>query len=219
MRTATAMAAGMALVLWGPTPLRERPAEPVHAGLAAAAPVRAALTPPELTAVVQKYCVACHNDQLLTGNLSLQTFAVESAPSRAADAEKIGDLSVDQMITGLRRSARPHVQSPWLAACSMDNSSSCLCTTATCGAGILDAEQAMFYARDPASYVAPAGHAEVLDNAELAAADVTPQASPHPALEAEADTGGGAMGGPWLLLLALAVCALKPGVSWRPRRA
>ena len=128
-------------------------------------------------------------------------------------------LSVDQMITGLRRSARPHVQSPWLAACSMDNSSSCLCTTATCGAGILDAEQAMFYARDPASYVAPAGHAEVLDNAELAAADVTPQASPHPALEAEADTGGGAMGGPWLLLLALAVCALKPGVSWRPRRA
>ena len=30
----------------------------------------AALTPAELTAVVQKYCVVCHNDAMLTGNLS-----------------------------------------------------------------------------------------------------------------------------------------------------
>jgi serine protease len=111
-------------------------------------------------------------------------------------------LTVDQLIHGLRKSARPHVVSPWLAACAMDNSASCLCTASTCGAGMLDAEQALFYARDPAGYVAPARRAEVLDNAELAAAAVTPQASPQPALDAEADTGGGALGVAWLLALA-----------------
>jgi serine protease len=128
-------------------------------------------------------------------------------------------LSIDQLIAGLRKSARPHVQSPWLAACSMANSASCLCTTDTCGAGMLDAEQALFYARDPEAYVAPARAAEVLDNADLAAAGVAPQASPNPALDPEADTGGGALGVLWLLLLAAAVRALRPGVSSPPRRA
>jgi serine protease len=118
-------------------------------------------------------------------------------------------LTVDQLIDGLRRSARPHVRSPWLAACSSDNSASCLCTAATCGAGMLDAEQALFYARDPAAYVPPARGAEVLDNAELAAADLTPQASPRPTLEAEADTGGGALGVGWLLWLACALGVLS----------
>ncbi|HET7526376.1 MAG TPA: S8 family peptidase, partial [Burkholderiaceae bacterium] len=88
-------------------------------------------------------------------------------------------LSVDQLIRGLAVSARPHVRSPWLAACSAANSASCLCDTDTCGAGILDAEQALLYARDPAAYVPPARQADVLDNAELAAAShVQPQASP-----------------------------------------
>jgi serine protease len=117
-------------------------------------------------------------------------------------------LSVEQLIEGLRLSARPHVLSPWLAACSMDNSSSCLCTTATCGAGMLDAEQALLYARDPAAYVAPARGAEVLDNAELAAAHVTPQSSPQPTLDGEGDTGGGASSVAGLLLLACALGAL-----------
>jgi serine protease len=116
-------------------------------------------------------------------------------------------LTVDQLIVGLRRSARPHVTSPWLAACSLDNSATCLCTTGTCGAGILDAEQALFYARDPQGYVAPARSAEVLDNAELEQSALTPQASPRPALEAEA-TGGGAWAAPWLLALVGAWVAL-----------
>ena len=34
---------------------------------------------PELTDVVQQYCVRCHNQERLTGNLSLETFAVEEA--------------------------------------------------------------------------------------------------------------------------------------------
>ena len=48
-----------------------------------------ALPSPALTAVVQQYCVVCHNDALLTGNLSLQHFAVEQAPEERETAEKM----------------------------------------------------------------------------------------------------------------------------------
>jgi len=124
-------------------------------------------------------------------------------------------LTVDQLVAGLSASARPHVQSPWLAQCSAENSASCLCTTSTCGAGMLDAEQALLYARDPASYVAPARAAEVLDNAEVAAASMAkPQASPQRS-ESDDGTGGGALSAGWLLLLAAAVFALRAA----PRRA
>ena len=42
-----------------------------------------------LTAVVQQYCVLCHNDQLLTGNMSLQSFDVERAAENGELAEKM----------------------------------------------------------------------------------------------------------------------------------
>ena len=42
-----------------------------------------------LTEVVQRYCVVCHNDQLLTGNMSLQSFTVETAAERAETAERM----------------------------------------------------------------------------------------------------------------------------------
>ncbi len=45
--------------------------------------------PATLTEVVQQYCVTCHNDQLRTGNLSLQDFSVEDAEGRAQTAEKM----------------------------------------------------------------------------------------------------------------------------------
>jgi hypothetical protein len=80
---------------------------------------------------------------------------------------------------------------------------------------MLDAEQALLYARDPAGYVPPARRAEVLDNAELAAAShATPQAAPQSPAEAEA-TGGGALGGGWLLALVAALAALTAA----PRKA
>lgn len=47
------------------------------------------ITPDELTAVVRRVCAACHNDQLLTGNLSLQHFDVAAAPEMAQTAEKM----------------------------------------------------------------------------------------------------------------------------------
>ena len=47
------------------------------------------LPPATLTEVVRHYCVICHNDQLLTGNLSLATFDVENAGERAETAERM----------------------------------------------------------------------------------------------------------------------------------
>src|SRR5262245_60595710 len=70
------------------------PSATVSAAPAVRAPIPhgapdAALTPPELTAVVQKYCVVCHNDQLLTANLTLQKLDVANPVERAETAEKM----------------------------------------------------------------------------------------------------------------------------------
>src|ERR1700722_10239491 len=40
------------------------------------------LPPAELTPVVQRYCSGCHNAKTMKGNLSLEGFAVEAAPSQ-----------------------------------------------------------------------------------------------------------------------------------------
>jgi hypothetical protein len=42
-----------------------------------------------LTVVVQTYCQVCHNDALMTGNLSLEGFDVENAPNTPETAEKM----------------------------------------------------------------------------------------------------------------------------------
>ena len=47
------------------------------------------ISPEDLTGVVRMYCQVCHNDALLTGNLSLAAFHVENAPESAATAEKM----------------------------------------------------------------------------------------------------------------------------------
>ncbi|MDE0649181.1 MAG: DUF1587 domain-containing protein, partial [Gammaproteobacteria bacterium] len=59
-----------------------------HATAPASAPSPAPPSP-ALTAVVRQYCVVCHNDALLTGNLSLQHFAVEAATEERETAEKM----------------------------------------------------------------------------------------------------------------------------------
>ena len=58
-----------------------------------------ALAPEELTDVVRAYCVVCHNDQMMTGELSLEDFEVEHAAQRPQTAEK--------MITKLRAAMMP----------------------------------------------------------------------------------------------------------------
>ncbi|MCZ6916921.1 MAG: DUF1592 domain-containing protein [Gemmatimonadetes bacterium] len=46
-------------------------------------------TAESLTPVIMQYCVVCHNDVALTGNLSLQSFVVEEAVQHAETAEKM----------------------------------------------------------------------------------------------------------------------------------
>jgi len=124
-------------------------------------------------------------------------------------------LSANRLVAGLTVSARPHVRSPWIADCSFENPGRCLCTTATCGAGILDAEQALLYAADPAAYAVPARGAEVLDNDELRQAAALGPDRPGQAAVVPEQTGGGAL--PWTQLLALAL--VLPALRAATRRA
>lgn len=84
-------------------------------------------------------------------------------------------LTVDQIDDGLRRSARPHVQTPLLGECALPSDGDtghvgrCGCTTATCGAGVLDADRALAYAQQPATWSAGTCTATVLSDAQHAA--------------------------------------------------
>jgi serine protease len=125
-------------------------------------------------------------------------------------------LSATQMVEGLRRSARPHVASPVIGACSDANPGRCLCSTATCGAGILDALEALRFAAAPVGYVAPARSAEVIDNAEVRAAVALGPDRPANAPDDDDENrkgGGGAFALSWLAALALAAFMLR-----RPHR-
>ncbi len=62
------------------------------------------------------------------------------------------NLSVAQIIEGLKVSSRPHVLSSLVDQCANSNPGRCVCTTATCGAGILDAPEALRYAANPGNY-------------------------------------------------------------------
>ena len=92
MRLAATGILGLVLLISGEDarPAGETPAtrttSPARPVAASAAPD---LTAEDLTAVVQRYCVACHNDALRTGNLTLQAFDVAEAPARAETAEKM----------------------------------------------------------------------------------------------------------------------------------
>jgi serine protease len=122
-------------------------------------------------------------------------------------------LTHAQIVQGLRASARPHVGSsvPGVNACSDANPGRCLCTTATCGAGILDAVQAVAYAANPGGYTAPVWPAVVLDSPELrAAAALGPDRPPNPPPNSGGSGGGGgAMSAAWLAALTAAVLALR----------
>ncbi len=61
-----------------------------------------------LTAVVRQYCWVCHNDALLTGNLSLEGFDVDAAYERAETAER--------MVRKLRAGMMPPPNAPRPAA-------------------------------------------------------------------------------------------------------
>ncbi len=101
-------------------------------------------------------------------------------------------LSGPQIIGGLQVTARPHVQANGVPLCSANDSGACVCTTSTCGAGVLDAEAAVRHAIG------------------------APQDTGPP--RGNGDSGGGALGWAWLAGLAMAVVVLArrasgPGVG------
>lgn len=134
-------------------------------------------------------------------------------------------LTPTQIVTGLAASARPHVASPSIQACNLTNPGRCICTPATCGSGILDAEQALVYALAPDGYVAPARGADILANTDVARAaalglDRPTQAAATTATtnatgsEASSAGGGGGAAGLETALALLAALAL-----WLIRRS
>ncbi len=58
------------------------------------------LTPAELTAVIRRYCQVCHNDVLLTGNLSMEPFAVEQV-EQSAESVEIGERMIRKLRAGM----------------------------------------------------------------------------------------------------------------------
>ena len=131
-------------------------------------------------------------------------------------------LTVQQIEAGLKATARPHVKVPILQACNAaGNFGRCQCDSSTCGAGILDAEQALAFAATPTSYVAPArASLPELDTAAVRQCAVLlglpvpePAASapaPAPSAPTSSSGGGGAIdpSGVFLMLLLLSVLAL-----------
>ena len=114
-------------------------------------------------------------------------------------------------------SARPHVTSPSIGACSAANPGRCVCTTSTCGAGILDAPEAVRYAQALLAgevFTPKRWPTEVIDNAEVDAAVALGPDLPQDSPVVVASGGGGALGLTWLLALALATVCL----FWVERR-
>jgi serine protease len=123
-------------------------------------------------------------------------------------------LGAAGLIAGLTASARPHVESSRIPPCSDLNPGRCICSTLTCGAGLLDAEQALRYAASPQSYQAPNWPKVNLDSAAEVATAVALGADrpPNPSVlgsSVSADGGAGATGIVWLAGLAAALLALR----------
>ena len=143
-------------------------------------------------------------------------------------------LTLAQIESGLKLSARPHVIATALGYCSdMNNGYRCTCTTSTCGAGLLDAQQALKYAQTPAGYTAPSLTPVTVSSDALSACGAlqgstpipapaptpapapapapAPSPSPSPAPAPTSSGGGGAMSGLWLLGLLAGTQALARG--------
>lgn len=123
-------------------------------------------------------------------------------------------LGVDQLIEGLQRSARPHVASNVLPACSAQAPTRCICAPdGQCGSGILDAAEALRYAADPAGFVARAWTVQQLDNPQLrqaiALGSDTEPTEQIAAVDTLSDGGGGALGPAWIAALLAAVLAAR----------
>ena len=123
------------------------------------------------------------------------------------------NLSFQELHDGLIKTTRPHILVPKLGDCAKGNEGRCQCTTSTCGAGILDAAQALTYAQSPMAWVKPIVSTPTLDNAAISACDVALHGAPPPEPAASSptpssSTGGGALDGIIVLLILTAAIGL-----------
>jgi serine protease len=133
------------------------------------------------------------------------------------------NLTPEQIVQGLQLSSRRHVSSAYIQACSDSNPGRCICTTSTCGAGILDADQALAYALSPTTYSRPASldttvsvdSSDVVSAVTANSKDVTVTPSTPAGPCGRDNVCGGAMQPGWLLGLLAASAALL----WGRRRA
>lgn len=116
-------------------------------------------------------------------------------------------LTVDQLVQGLRVSARPHVEASKLGTCWASNNEHCACSTAICGAGLLDAPEALRYAENPEDYTSRPWPTQAPEPSLVEACAQAKRAAgvPLDPPEASAGDGGGLLGAPWIL--ALVLCA------------
>lgn len=123
-------------------------------------------------------------------------------------------LTVDQVIAGLKASARPHVTTSLVGACTASNPGRCRCTTSTCGAGIVDADEALRFAANPSGYVNPNLAAVNLDSnptvrlkleqaLTIASQDRGANINTAATTQTSSGGGGGAFGGAWVAALGL----------------
>lgn len=135
------------------------------------------------------------------------------------------NLTPDQIVQGLQRSSRRHVSSAFIQACSDSNPGRCICAATspyTCGAGILDADQALAYALAPTTYSRPASldtpvsvdSSDVVSAVTANSQDVTVTPSTPAGPCGRDNVCGGAMQPGWLLGLLTASAALL----WRRGR-
>lgn len=138
------------------------------------------------------------------------------------------NLTADELIRGVRITARPHVQSSFIHNCSTGNPGRCICTTQTCGAGILDANRALQYAtysvNAPASGFSPSMlFPDMINSTNVQAAAATGQdtvsGSSSSGQTINKSGGGGGGGGGSLSLLALLGLGLATALAARQVKA
>ena len=92
--TTALAAAGVVLLLVGQTvdlgsASHDAVAPSVATAMFASEPNATDVRTEDLTTLVQQYCQVCHNDVMMTGNMSLTGFDVAAAPERAETAERM----------------------------------------------------------------------------------------------------------------------------------
>jgi serine protease len=153
----------------------------------------------------------------MKSNIAGTSYAAPTAAGVAALMLAVDpSLSVADLLTALTTQVEPFSSAtPFGGACSASNRGNCTCTTATCGAGMLDAGKAVAWAIRHAEENpgAPPYSADTQVAIDFKPDRLNPL-SPSNTRSSGASAGGGAMSWPGLLWLAMALAwRVLPGLN------